>query len=31
MEQLFLNRNRVPYKVTDKVDMSAWVPLRKLQ
>ena len=25
MEKLFLNRNRVPYKVTDKVDMSAWV------
>lgn len=31
MEKLFLNRRRVPYKVTDTVDMSAWMPLRKLQ
>jgi hypothetical protein len=29
MERLFLNRQRVPYKVSDKVDMSLWVPLRK--
>ncbi len=28
MEKLFLNRNRVPYKVTDEVDMSAWVAKR---
>lgn len=27
MEKLFLNRNRIPYKVTDEVDMSLWVPL----
>ncbi|MBV1918866.1 MAG: hypothetical protein KUG65_12515 [Sphingomonadaceae bacterium] len=26
MEKLFLNRNRVPYKVTDEVDMSLWWP-----
>ncbi len=26
MEGLFLNRNRVPFKVSDEVDMSAWVP-----
>jgi len=31
MEKLFLNRRRAPYKVTDTVDMSAWVPLRKVQ
>jgi hypothetical protein len=27
MEELFLNRRGVPFKVTDDVDMSAWVPL----
>ncbi|MDG2005107.1 MAG: hypothetical protein P8J20_17430 [Novosphingobium sp.] len=27
MEKLFLNRQRVPFKVTDTVDMSTWVPL----
>jgi hypothetical protein len=27
MEKLFLNRSGIPYKVTDQVDMSAWVPL----
>jgi hypothetical protein len=26
MERLFLTSRRVPYKVTDEVDMSAWVP-----
>jgi hypothetical protein len=29
MEKLFLNRRRVPYKVTDEVDMSLWVPALK--
>jgi hypothetical protein len=28
MEKLFLNRNRVPYKVTEEIDMSLWVPKR---
>jgi hypothetical protein len=28
MEQLFLNRMRLPYKVSDTVDMRAWRPLR---
>ena len=26
MERLFLNKDRIPYKVTDKVDMSLWLP-----
>jgi len=31
MERLFLNKQGIPYKVSDEVDMSAWVPalLRK--
>jgi hypothetical protein len=28
MEKLFLNRNRIPYKVTDQPDFNAWVPER---
>ncbi|GGB95424.1 hypothetical protein GCM10011494_12390 [Novosphingobium endophyticum] len=28
MERLFLNRRGVPFKVTDEVDMSVWVPMR---
>ena len=31
LKKRVLNRPRVPYKVSDTVDMSAWVPLRKLQ
>jgi hypothetical protein len=27
MEQLFINRKRVPYKVSDEPDMRFWVPL----
>jgi len=30
MEQLFLNRRRVPFKVSDEPDMRFWVPMRKL-
>lgn len=28
MERLFLNRNRVPWKVSDEVDMNAWLAAR---
>ena len=28
MEKLFLNKRGVPYKVTDEVDMSLWMPRR---
>jgi hypothetical protein len=28
MERLFLNRNRIPFKVTDSVDMRDWRPAR---
>ncbi len=28
MEKLFLHRNRIPYKVTEEIDMSLWVPKR---
>jgi len=28
MERLFINRRGVPFKVTDEVDMSVWVPKR---
>lgn len=29
MERLFLNRRRIPYKVTDAVDMADWRPARQ--
>ena len=29
MEKLFLNRDKKPFKVTDEVDMSAWVGSRR--
>ncbi|HWL47189.1 MAG TPA: hypothetical protein VNQ31_05680, partial [Sphingomonadaceae bacterium] len=29
MEKLFLNRNRVPYKVVDTVSFESWVPARR--
>jgi len=29
MEKLFINRRGIPFKVTDEVDMSAWIPYRR--
>jgi hypothetical protein len=29
MEKFFINRRGIPFKVTDEVDMSAWVARRR--